>query len=637
MISGRGLMVRHIYSVSGILPRPMHWKLKRGMGRAVCHMAGILSVFVAVLTVLCSGYAVKVRARAANNNETKDNIIAAVHELEGVMKDSYERTREEVAALSEQGYDYELTMESMDDLGLPYSDYDYEGFIAAYSTAQGWILDNGGDLGGGVNDIKFLTFDYEPVTITEYVPEKVTSYEALDDGTYKESGIYYINEPCDVPVYTEIGDGIYKKEGTRRVEPKEKEVKYAQISLKTVGLDEIYATFGLNRQDFSEEESRCLERIQEVMGEADLRQSIFLAKMGGATQDDIAKVTKAVNLAEGDEDRQRLISTAATLIGRVPYEWGGKSSRAGFDNTWYTFDSTGRQKGLDCSGFVQWAFRTCGIPGWEDMISTTTILQSEAFIPITSAELKPGDLGFFYADSRGHINHVGIYMGEGNWIHCSSSRNTVAVTSGDRFVIYRHYRGLGQNTEDIPDEMDIDDAAVPDRSKTSLKEDTTEADDVEAEAQKQDGEQEEEHTPAPTEETVAQETSQEPLSSAPDEMMLMAKIVMKEAYSEGYNGWVGVAQVIRNRVLSGAYPSSITGVVSAPKQFSTYSAAASMSDSDVDPAVLEVCQEVMAGNLAVFDSNAVIAFKRAQAGDEAWGKWRKYITIGNHSFYMGSV
>lgn len=625
-------------SLIRLIPRQIHWKTRRGIRRTIFHSAGIFFASALSFISLSFGYTSNIKTRAANTNETKDNIIAAVHELEGVMKDSYEKTREDVARLSEEGYDYELTMESMDDLGLPYSDYDYEGFIAAYSTAQGWILDNGGDLGGGVNDIKFLTYDYEPVEITEYIPEEETSYEDLGDGTYKKSGMYYINEPCDLPVYKETEEGIFIKDGTRRAELEKKNVKYAQISLKTVTPEEIYTTFGLNREDFIEEESRCLERIQEVMGEADLKQSVFLAKMGGATQDDIAKITKAVSLAGDNEDSQRLISTAATLIGRVPYEWGGKSSRAGFDNTWYTFDSTGRQKGLDCSGFVQWVFRTCGIPGWEDMISTSTILSSEAFIPVTSDQLKPGDLGLFYSDSRGHTNHVGIYLGEGNWIHCSSSRNTVAVTSGDRFVIYRHYRGLNGDKKEIPEEMDIDDAAVPDRSKTSVKEPDDIPEDEEPTEDKADEDDKEESedndtVEASSADVINTEACLQPVTSAPDEMVLMAKIVMKEAYSEGYNGWVGVAQVIRNRVLSGAFPSTIAGVVSAPRQFTTYSAAASMSDSDVDPAVLDVCRHVMDGSLAVFDSNNVIAFKRAQAGDETWGRWHKYTSIGNHSFY----
>jgi len=72
---------------------------------------------------------------------------------------------------------------------------------------------------------------------------------------------------------------------------------------------------------------------------------------------------------------------------------------------------------FDCSGFVYYVYKESGIA-----IPRTSRMQSESGEKIDRASLKPGDMLFFDTHERGHVNHSGIYLGEGKFIHASSGK-----------------------------------------------------------------------------------------------------------------------------------------------------------------------------------------------------------------------
>ena len=143
------------------------------------------------------------------------------------------------------------------------------------------------------------------------------------------------------------------------------------------------------------------------------------------------------------EDRVDVISSAYSLVGKVGYFWGGKSTVIGEDPSWGTVErvsatgskSTGtlRAYGLDCSGFVTWAV----INGYEDQsmeaaVGVGTSDQWTKANVVSEANAQPGDLVFQRGPEAGSDNHVGILCGKtdsGDWIavHCSSSKNGVTV------------------------------------------------------------------------------------------------------------------------------------------------------------------------------------------------------------------
>ena len=108
-----------------------------------------------------------------------------------------------------------------------------------------------------------------------------------------------------------------------------------------------------------------------------------------------------------------IIELAKTKLGRK-YVWGAVGQRGTFD----------------CSGFTNYVFRKNGIK-----IPRTSINQSKYGKYISRNNLKKGDLIFFDTSRRrkGYVNHVGIYLGNGKFIHASSAKKKVVVSNLDKF------------------------------------------------------------------------------------------------------------------------------------------------------------------------------------------------------------
>lgn len=88
----------------------------------------------------------------------------------------------------------------------------------------------------------------------------------------------------------------------------------------------------------------------------------------------------------------------------------------------YQFGGRNPEAGLDCSGMVSYIVEEVSgrrLPHNAAQIASQTR-------PISTAQLQPGDLVFFNTLNRRH-SHMGIYLGEGRFIHAPSSRSTVRV------------------------------------------------------------------------------------------------------------------------------------------------------------------------------------------------------------------
>ena len=146
------------------------------------------------------------------------------------------------------------------------------------------------------------------------------------------------------------------------------------------------------------------------------------------------------------QKRKDVVKNAGSLVGKVNYFWGGKSSAIGWDSAWGTMrrvtaagspsSGTLRAYGLDCSGFVTWAFNNSGM-GYA--VGHGTYGQRDASVQVTASTVQAGDLCFLPSYS-----HVGIVVGKdtsGNIlvIHCSSGANNVVVSTASSvgFTVFR--------------------------------------------------------------------------------------------------------------------------------------------------------------------------------------------------------
>ena len=127
-------------------------------------------------------------------------------------------------------------------------------------------------------------------------------------------------------------------------------------------------------------------------------------------------VTRSVSPAVPPLDTSSLLDFALSLRG-VNYVYGG----------------TNPQVGLDCSAFTQLAFRKIGIE-----IPRVSFEQFRVGVGIPKANLIPGDLVFFSTNGPG-ATHVGIYVGDGNFI--SATTKGVQIQALDSDYWSKTYRG----------------------------------------------------------------------------------------------------------------------------------------------------------------------------------------------------
>lgn len=114
--------------------------------------------------------------------------------------------------------------------------------------------------------------------------------------------------------------------------------------------------------------------------------------------------------------RRNIVAEANKYLG-VPYVWGGSTPQ-----------------GFDCSGYVQYVMAKCGIA-----IPRTTLQQAQTGRNITKKELLPGDLVFLQNTYRDGISHVGIYIGNDQMIHASSSKGvTVSNLMSQYYLDHYH-------------------------------------------------------------------------------------------------------------------------------------------------------------------------------------------------------
>ncbi len=102
---------------------------------------------------------------------------------------------------------------------------------------------------------------------------------------------------------------------------------------------------------------------------------------------------------------QQVIATAKRFL-ELPYMWGGTTPL-----------------GIDCSGFVQLCYHLHGV----FLLRDASIQYNQTgLLPIEQGDLEPGDLIFF---GRTSITHVGLYMGDGEFIHATSHLRPVVQIS----------------------------------------------------------------------------------------------------------------------------------------------------------------------------------------------------------------
>lgn len=398
-----------------------------------------------------------------------------------VINEGLEHSMSEVEdIIEENGYDYDLCMEKLVNYAQSSAGYDTCYILAAYSASMGQRNTSKDDMISklsGTEDrmfpVTYEEFEQEvtvPATYTTYTAVMVThvtrqtqtgevngepvyEYETERSQYYRPSGEETTDTEIEVDAYTEVEltipiysqghitgtrtETYYEPNGTETVTPGTETIKYAEFTIHPFDNSVILDAFDIDPDEQYQEFTITYGEVIQKMADS-LKMTLYGA-LGDGSMVPLTDAELIAFVARQDCSpvRKHLLETALSLVGRVPYFWGGKSA-PGWNSEWNTpkvvtsagSSTTGtiRPYGLDCSGFSHWTYNTAlGVD-----ITHGVSGQYANSTPITEAELLPGDLGCL-KDSDGSWSHVLIFAGydeDGTkmWCHCTSGSGVVLNT-----------------------------------------------------------------------------------------------------------------------------------------------------------------------------------------------------------------
>ena len=206
---------------------------------------------------------------------------------------------------------------------------------------------------------------------------------------------------------------------------------YITITAKTA--EEMKTAYHFNRNQIA--------ALEELLEQRDLLQEL-IEDVYSVSGDTAALIR---NLPEDlSPEREAVVRTACSLVGKMNYFWGGKSLVLGWDSRWgevrqvtaagSSTTGTYRPYGLDCSGFVDWVFFNQSDGSYVIGHGGGATMQHSHCTNISWADAQPGDL-VFYPDNS-HVGIVGGKDANGKLliIHCASGYNNVVVTGLEGFT-----------------------------------------------------------------------------------------------------------------------------------------------------------------------------------------------------------
>ena len=413
-------------------------------------------------------------------------LMSAYTEMSGAVSDVvYEGYNQSLAyadkLITDGGYDYDLSMDALVNYAQSSAGYDVCYILAAYSASMQQQNTGKDDmvskLRGCAGDMFPVTaeekekeipipvsyYTYKSVTLTVitnkvqtgtingtpqyryetasktfYLPDEAHSSDtAVTVDAYKEVAV-------DIPVYSggkitgTTTASYYVANGQETLSPGTEIIKYLECTIHPFDNTVISKAFGIDLNAKYDQFNLTYGEVIQNMANA-LKRTLYGSVGSGQTVPlTDAELIAFVNRQNCNATRKHILSTALSLVGKVPYFWGGKSA-PGWNDEWNTprlvtaagSSTTGtiRPYGLDCSGFSTWVFNTAvGVD-----IGAGTSGQYPNTVGVSASELLPGDLGFLAESDGNGWNHVLIFAGYGEsgermWVHSSGGQGVILNT-----------------------------------------------------------------------------------------------------------------------------------------------------------------------------------------------------------------
>ena len=473
------------------------WNLRHALFKILVCLCLLCLLLVTLIVSLPTVVSNRVFGLDGNRPAAGATMMSAYTEMAGavfdVVEEGYNSSLAYVGQLiREGGYDYELSMDALANYARASAEYDVSYILAAYSASmeqKGTDPDDMlGKLGRYAGDMFPVTSEekekeisipvsyhtYKPVTVTVVTGQVQAGaaggepqYETAQKTYYLPDGLQSSDTAVAVDAYREVevllpvySEGritgtraavYYEAAGQETLQPGKEVIPYLECTIHPFDNAVIARAFGLDLcAPYSQFRLSCGEAIQD-MADA-LKLTLYgVADDGQGPLDTLtdAEMAAFVNRQSCSAARKHILITALSLVGKVPYFWGGKSA-AGWNDDWNTprvvtaggsvTTGTVRPYGLDCSGFCGWVFDTAlGVT-----VGRSCNAQYGNTFEIAEAELLPGDLGFLAKD--GGWGHVLVFAGYGEggermWVHSTSGQGVVFNTPAyEDTLSYRRFR-----------------------------------------------------------------------------------------------------------------------------------------------------------------------------------------------------
>ena len=438
----------------------------------ICLLLTILIVLIVSLPSIVTESVFGLNGTQPDPNATLESSYSDMSDVVSAVIDSaYDLSLSRVEEIIlDGGYDYDLSMDALINHAQSSAGYDVCYILAAYSASlqqQGTTVD---DMVAKLNRVADMMFPvtYEVKTQERLVPITYSTYKSITvtvvtrieaagivNGIPRynyttERKTYYLpdetkesEEEITVAKYKEVSVTLpvysggqitgtrratyYEPDGTEVLEPTIEIIEYAECTIHPFDNTVIANAFGIDNSAQYPQFNLTYGEVIQNMANA-LKMTLYgTLGSGSAVPLTDAELIAFVNRQNCNATRKHILTTALSLVGKVPYFWGGKSE-AGWNDEWNTpklvtsagSSSTGtiRPFGLDCSGFTDWVYKTAlGVS-----LHAGTYGQWDNSYPIEESELLPGDLGFLMNDGGSGWNHVLIFAGYGEdgsrkWVH----------------------------------------------------------------------------------------------------------------------------------------------------------------------------------------------------------------------------
>ncbi|QDY27170.1 NlpC/P60 family protein [Clostridium botulinum] len=202
-------------------------------------------------------------------------------------------------------------------------------------------------------------------------------------------------------------------------------VKQYELALKSLEIQMTKNNIALGR--LYEHSDSYINKLKEKQNL--IKQEIELNKqqiaMNGQLANSLGAVGGSYVNGMGNSIGEQVVRNAQQYLGK-PYKWGGSNPSESFD----------------CSGLVQYVYKQVGI-----QLNRTTYDQVKQGTPVAKNQLQVGDAVFFGSPSSPH--HVGIYMGNGQYIHAPKTGDVIKVSSLNSrsdYATARRYAGGGSSS-----------------------------------------------------------------------------------------------------------------------------------------------------------------------------------------------